>query len=129
MLSPYNNTPTAYAKKRSQSRGPNANRNSSSSTSSASTSGSSASIGNGLEKGGNDASIKELTEYLNADGDILYPDLIRDEIAAVDKQLLKEAKKAGQVGGIVIHYSFSFALIFWLGMNSAGGIIHWFLLY
>ena len=42
---------------------------------------------------------KELTDYLNSKGDILYSDLIKDEIAKVDQLLVKDSKKEGQVGG------------------------------
>jgi hypothetical protein len=42
---------------------------------------------------------KELTDYLNSKGEILYSDLVKDEIAKVDQLLVKESKKEGQVGG------------------------------
>jgi hypothetical protein len=42
---------------------------------------------------------KELTDYLNSKGEILYSDLIKDEIAKVDQLLVKDSKKEGQVGG------------------------------
>ena len=41
---------------------------------------------------------KDITEYL-VKGEIQYPDLLSDEISKVDETLLKECKKAGQVGG------------------------------
>ena len=48
---------------------------------------------------------KELLHYLNPEGDgILYPDLISDEIARVDENLLKASKKEGQVGGMNIFH-------------------------
>ena len=46
---------------------------------------------------------KELTDYLNSKGDILYSDLIKDEIAKVDQLLVKDSKKEGQVGGNESH--------------------------
>ena len=43
---------------------------------------------------------KEISDYLGAAGSpILYADLIRDEIAQVDKKLIADSKKAGQIGG------------------------------
>ena len=41
---------------------------------------------------------KDITEYL-IKGEIQYPDLLSDEISKVDEALIKDSKKAGQVGG------------------------------
>lgn len=77
MLSPYSNLP-----KKSHSKSPRRPAQESSSTA----------------DGDNNA--KEITDYLNAKGDqIQYPELICDEIAKVDENLLKAAKKDGQIGG------------------------------
>ena len=42
---------------------------------------------------------RDLIDYLNPRGEILYSDLIKDEIARVDQMLVKDSKKEGQVGG------------------------------
>ena len=48
------------------------------------------------------AEIKELLDYLNPKGEIQYADLLTDEIAKVDENLLKACKKDGQVGGTTL---------------------------
>ncbi len=50
-----------------------------------------------------------MTDYLNSKGEILYSDLIKDEIAKVDQTLVKDSKKEGQVGGKVISSTYHFA--------------------
>ena len=42
---------------------------------------------------------KEVIDYLNAKNEILYSELLCDEIAKVDEALIKAAKKDRQVGG------------------------------
>jgi len=42
---------------------------------------------------------KEILDYLNPKGEISYSDLIRDEVSSVDLLLVKDSKKAGQIGG------------------------------
>ena len=45
---------------------------------------------------------KELFDYLNAKNEIIYSELLCDEISKVDETLLKAAKKDRQVGGMYI---------------------------
>ena len=50
------------------------------------------------------AAAKDICEYLQPCGSsgsatILYADLLRDEIAQVDRKLIVDSKKAGQIGG------------------------------
>ena len=42
---------------------------------------------------------KELMDYLNSKNEIIYSELLCDEISKVDETLLKAAKKDRQVGG------------------------------
>ena len=37
--------------------------------------------------------------YLGSNGELLYAKLMREEILACDKELIKRAKKAGAIGG------------------------------
>jgi len=46
---------------------------------------------------------KELVDYLSSRGEILYSDLIKDEISKVDLLLVKDSKKEGQIGGKFFH--------------------------
>merc|ERR1740137_465141 len=45
---------------------------------------------------------KEITDYINSSGEILYPKLIHDEITACDKEMLEAAKKANSIGGTTL---------------------------
>lgn len=45
---------------------------------------------------------KEITDYINSSGEILYPKLIHDEINACDKEMLEAAKKANSIGGTTL---------------------------
>ncbi len=89
MLSPYGNVAT----KKQPSKSPARRQNSSSNPSSQDKDNCSNSINtNSLAK-------KDITDYISASGNILYPDLLSDEIGRVDEKLLKSCKKEGQVGG------------------------------
>ena len=52
------------------------------------------------EAGKKPVANKDISEYLKGD-QILYQDLLKDEIAQVDRKLLVDSKKAGQLGGTV----------------------------
>ena len=44
----------------------------------------------------------EITDYISANGEIMYPKLIKDEITKCDKELLEASKKSGNIGGKMI---------------------------
>ena len=53
---------------------------------------------------------KELYDYLNAKNEIIYSELLCDEISKVDETLLKAAKKDRQVGGMNTYSNNSFGI-------------------
>ena len=62
-------------------------------------------IGNANNKSDliNNNGKRELISYLNEDNDILYNELLEDEISKVDKSFLRAAKHIGDTSGIMDH--------------------------
>ena len=50
---------------------------------------------------GSENATADICDYLRG-STILYADLLRDEIAQVDRRLIVDSKKAGQIGGEII---------------------------
>ena len=55
---------------------------------------------------------RELINYLNEDNDILYNELLEDEISKVDKSFLKAAKHSGDSSGTwITHFYWEISIL------------------
>ena len=96
MLSPYSNVPVKA--KTSKSKSPSKRALNTEDKDNKNNLNSSTKLGN-CDNNNSTLIQKDITDYITSRGQILYPELLSDEIAKVDEKLLKSCKKEGQVGG------------------------------